>query len=253
MSFNETWAFAGGSDPTPLTLTVHKGGTGTGSVTSSPPGIECGSDCSEAYSTGTVISLTATPDAGSTFKGWGGHANCADGVVTLTASLTCSATFDAAQTVTLQAVNAGGGGYTDLAGNTWAPDQAFTSGGWGYVGSSSTRSTLLSIASTEDDPLFKTQRRGMQEYRFTLATGTYRVELGFAELERSRAGDRIFSVTLEGQTVLTGYDIYATVGRFRADWHTFTVTVTDGILNIDFIRSRGDPVINAIRITSQPP
>ena len=54
------------------TLSVNKAGTGTGVVTSSPAGINCGSDCSESYNSGTSITLTATPDASSTFTGWSG-------------------------------------------------------------------------------------------------------------------------------------------------------------------------------------
>ena len=42
----------------PYTLTVAKAGTGTGTVTSSPAGISCGADCSEPYSSGTVVTLT---------------------------------------------------------------------------------------------------------------------------------------------------------------------------------------------------
>jgi hypothetical protein len=32
-----------------FTLSVARGGTGTGHVTSNPPGIDCGADCSEPY------------------------------------------------------------------------------------------------------------------------------------------------------------------------------------------------------------
>jgi hypothetical protein len=53
-------------------LAVTKGGTGTGTVTSSPGGIVCGSDCSEAYKSGTVVTLTPIPNTGSTFTGWSG-------------------------------------------------------------------------------------------------------------------------------------------------------------------------------------
>jgi hypothetical protein len=53
-------------------LAVTKGGTGTGTVTSSPGGIVCGSDCSEAYKSGTVVTLTPIPNTGSTFAGWSG-------------------------------------------------------------------------------------------------------------------------------------------------------------------------------------
>jgi hypothetical protein len=54
------------------TLTVSKTGTGTGSVSSSPAGITCGGTCASSFDYGTVVTLTATPDAGSVFTGWSG-------------------------------------------------------------------------------------------------------------------------------------------------------------------------------------
>jgi hypothetical protein len=53
-------------------VTVQKKGTGKGTVTSVPGGIECGSDCSEAYLYHTQITLTATPEEGSKFVEWQG-------------------------------------------------------------------------------------------------------------------------------------------------------------------------------------
>jgi YD repeat-containing protein len=53
---------------TDFTLTVSKAGNGTGTVTGA--GIHCGSDCTERYTAGTSVTLTATPDAGFTFSGW---------------------------------------------------------------------------------------------------------------------------------------------------------------------------------------
>jgi len=63
-------------------------------VTSSPGGIDCGSDCSEAYLEGTTVTLTPAVEAGSTFSGWSGDADCADGSVTLSAERQCEARFD---------------------------------------------------------------------------------------------------------------------------------------------------------------
>lgn len=49
------------------TLTVNK--TGNGTVTSTPAGINCGTDCTQTYLCGTTVQLTATAAAGSTLIG----------------------------------------------------------------------------------------------------------------------------------------------------------------------------------------
>src|SRR5207253_3202005 len=79
----------------PNTLTVNRAGIGRGTVTSSPPGIDCGpnsSSCSANYTSGTTVALTATPAAGSTFAGWAG----CDTV----SGTTCTVTMSAARSVT---------------------------------------------------------------------------------------------------------------------------------------------------------
>jgi len=74
------------------TLTVVKPGTGSGTVTSSPAGINCGDDCSETYSKVQKVKLTAKADTDSTFTGWSGG-GCSG-------TKTCTVTVDAAITVT---------------------------------------------------------------------------------------------------------------------------------------------------------
>ncbi|MFH1209590.1 MAG: hypothetical protein V1663_02265 [archaeon] len=51
-------------------LIVSKIGTGTGTITSIPSGINCGSTCSHLYNSITTVILTASPLSGSTFAGW---------------------------------------------------------------------------------------------------------------------------------------------------------------------------------------
>lgn len=72
-------------------LTVTKIGSGT--VTSAPTGITCGSDCTQNYAQSKIVVLTATPAAGYTFNGWSGTA------ITCLGTGTCSVTMDAAKTV----------------------------------------------------------------------------------------------------------------------------------------------------------
>lgn len=50
-------------------LTITKSGTGAGGISSSPAGINCGDNCVASFNSGAVVSLTATPDTGSTFTG----------------------------------------------------------------------------------------------------------------------------------------------------------------------------------------
>jgi hypothetical protein len=57
------------------TLRISKSGAGGGTITSSPQGIDCGSDCTEIYSTDTKpinVTLSAKVDSISYFAGWGG-------------------------------------------------------------------------------------------------------------------------------------------------------------------------------------
>jgi hypothetical protein len=65
-------------------LNVLRDGDGRGTVTSAPAGIDCGIDCSQSYADGTEVTLTAAPNAGSTFIGW--HGACT-GTATCTVSM----------------------------------------------------------------------------------------------------------------------------------------------------------------------
>ncbi len=89
------WSSASYTTPAEHTLSVSRAGTGSGTVISSPAGIDCGSDCSESYVHGTPVNLTATPAVGSLFTGWSGGACSGTGVcsITLNANTTVTANF----------------------------------------------------------------------------------------------------------------------------------------------------------------
>ena len=75
-----------------LPLDVTKSGNGSGGVTSAPAGIDCGATCSGIFTTGSTVTLTATPAPGSHFTGWSG--TCSGTV------MTCVVTMDQARTAT---------------------------------------------------------------------------------------------------------------------------------------------------------
>ena len=78
----------------PVLLTVVKNGSGSGTVTSSPAGINCGATCSATLPAGTAVTLTATPtSAASIFTGWLG--NGCTGTSTCTKTLTATANVSA--------------------------------------------------------------------------------------------------------------------------------------------------------------
>lgn len=70
-------------------LTVSK--TGNGTITSSPAGISCGSDCTENLNAGTSVTLTATAENDSNFNGWTG--DC-------TGTADCTVKMDGAKDIT---------------------------------------------------------------------------------------------------------------------------------------------------------
>jgi len=74
-------------------LTVSKSGSGSGIVSSVPPGIDCGSDCSQGYVHNTEVTLSAAPDTGSTFTGWSGACTGTGCVVTMDAAKSVTAEF----------------------------------------------------------------------------------------------------------------------------------------------------------------
>ncbi len=82
--------------PNPI-LSVTLAGSGTGVVTSDIAGINCESDCDEAYASGTSVTLSATPAMGSVFVAWGGVCSGSGAcVLNMDANKTVTATFDTA-------------------------------------------------------------------------------------------------------------------------------------------------------------
>lgn len=167
--------------------------------------------------------------------------------------------------------------YTDSKGDRWFPDQPFRAGSWGYHGGKQYRlkntgrenlGSDTNIRGTWDDPLFQTQLQGLEYYRFDLPKGDYEIELTFAELQGPNhkenlvydleqrekeqeqiAINRIFDIQIDGQTVVSSFNVLDEVGAFRVLRQKYLVQVIDkNNLTISFIPKKGETILNAIRL-----
>ena len=117
-----------------------------------------------------------------------------------------------------------------------------------FVGGS-TFSTTHSITGTSDPTLYQTERYAPTlTYNIPVVNDTYTVTLYFAEIFFNAPGQRVFDVSIEGQTVLQNFDIWAVAGQFAAVQRTFVVTVTGGVLNIVGTASVNNAKFSAIQV-----
>lgn len=166
--------------------------------------------------------------------------------------------------------------FEDRAANVaWIPEQEYKPGSWGFVGGTPYRrktgfGTMLGsdidIFGTDMNPVFQTQRVGIESFKADVPDGEYSVSLYWAELdsdkekealiynlgadsEQTLVGNRRFGISINGTTVLDDFNIARDYGYARAVIKKFIVTVKDGKgLNIDFHKKEGETILNAIRI-----
>jgi len=148
-------------------------------------------------------------------------------------------------------INMGHSGYwDDTSGVTWQPESEWVFGFMGYSGGSTIAVLDADIAATSDDGLYRRQREGLSLYSVWIGDGAYeaicRVELHFAELTATGAGQRAFSVSIEDQTVLENLDLYQEAGYRTAYVRTFDTVVRDRQLDIEF--TGGAATIAGIRV-----
>ena len=104
------------------------------------------------------------------------------------------------------------------------------------------------VAGANASPVYQTVRWDTAGYDFALANGSYRVTLQFNEPAYERAGQRVFGVTLQGETVVRRLDIAERVGKNHALDLTFDkVQVTEGKLTLGFLKNISSQLLEADR------
>jgi hypothetical protein len=162
----------------------------------------------------------------------------------LAAVLFCSSAF--AGTVRLQC---GGVGGADVAGQAWDADSSFT-GGLAWTTAAAPAITGLPV------PYNRLRYGASFSYSFALAPATtYTVTLKLVEPRAAQtAGQRVFSVSINGAVVLPSLDLFAVAGALVPKDYTFpVVTTASGVVAIIFSASVGNAVISGIQIDGPPP
>ena len=150
-----------------------------------------------------------------------------------------------AQTQAPIRVVCGGKAYTDSKGNLWQADFGYNEG--------TISANANVIAGTTDPTLFHYGRwNGVVAtplvYTFPVSSGTYHVNLYFAETTGMTTGARVFNVRMQGQLIFQNLDIYAAAGANTALVKGADISVTNGQLQIEFDNLVQNPKINAIEI-----
>jgi hypothetical protein len=115
--------------------------------------------------------------------------------------------------------------------------------------------TISGITNPAPQAVYQSERYGTSTYTFPSLTAgaSYKVRLHFAELYQTATGRRKFNVVINGSTVLSSFDIYATAGaRYKAVLREFTTTASaSGQIVINFQTVTDNATIEGIEIIKQ--
>ena len=180
---------------------------------------------------------------------------------TATVTPTAVPTRDACQSVI--AVSCGSTAPTTSShlGLTFQADQQYTpgsapgaSGSYGYVswaaGTALTTTNTITGSDATDATLYNNERYGATlGYAFSVPNGQAYVTFYWAEVYATQTGQRVFSVAINGSTVESALDLYATTGGENITFQTvFPVTVTNGVISIVETESANNALLQGISV-----
>ncbi|MRI00668.1 T9SS type A sorting domain-containing protein [Kriegella sp. EG-1] len=131
-----------------------------------------------------------------------------------------------------------------------------------FVGSSKSyaNNNIVDVFETSNDSIYKTERTtngSLQNfgYNIPVANGQYEINLHFAEIYwgatnggEAGLGKRVFNASIEGEEIIVDFDLSAEAAPMTALIKTYTTTVVDSVLNIDFGATVNQPKVSAIEI-----
>ena len=89
-------------------------------------------------------------------------------------------------------------------------------------------------------------------YEIPVANGNYKVTLGFLEPTATTVGARVFNVNAQGAPAISNLDIFQSTGAIRtAMARSFTATVADGKLRLNFVGVQGRAIVSTIAVERQ--
>ncbi|WP_176956091.1 malectin domain-containing carbohydrate-binding protein [Catalinimonas alkaloidigena] len=250
-----------------LTVTDNRGATATDQVqitvnkpvynlTVGVSGNGSVSPQSGSYEAGSVVTLTATPANGYLFDGWSGAATGTTNPLTLVmdGNKTLQATFVAEPSAGFTLRLNAGGPTVSYQSETFTADQ-----GSGYYNSEHTYSNPgLSVPSLYQTERGSTADQGTLSYAIPVPNGRYTVRTHHAELyfgqsgPAAQAGQRVFSISLEGAVVDPSLDLQVVSGGAPVV-RTFTdVEVSDGVLNLVLSATANRPTLAGLEVIATP-
>ncbi len=191
----------------------------------SQPSNQGGLVCNTTSSTPASSSAPSSSRSSSSAANSSSLISSSSAISSSSSSSTSSSSSSRAAETFVYAINAGNSSAATLNGVVYQPDR-FASGG-------TTQTVTDGIAGTTEDALYQSERYGTYSYEIPVSNATYNVVLHFAELYHNAAGTRSFNLSIEGQTVLSDFDLYSLAGHDTAyDQRINNIAVTDGKLTI---------------------
>lgn len=158
----------------------------------------------------------------------------------------------------------------------WLPEQPYQQGSWGYIGGHAYKEknkrpplgSSKNILGTDDDPLYQTQRTGIEAFKLDVPDGQYEITLHFAELatntpdntpvyllsegtkpEQQTIADRSFDIYLNGNKILEDISSQTYLLPLRVYKVKTSAIIRDGKgITLDFKAKKGETILNALQV-----